>query len=233
MTAEERLIAYVDGELAPRERAAFEAEMAADPALAARVAQHRRLAARLSAAYAPVLEEPVPPQLVVLASAANDAGRRRPLALPRWAAMAACLVVGVLGGRAFWPDDAPLAVRGGELVARGGLARALTTQLASEPGAVKIGLSFRTHDGRYCRTFESAADHLAGLACRRDGGWVAQTATAWTPQAATDYRTAASATPPAVLSTVDALISGEALDAGAERAARDSGWQARAYSPGR
>jgi hypothetical protein len=232
MTAEERLIAYVDGELTLRERAAFEAEMAADSALAAQVAQHRRLAARVSEAYAPVLEEPVPPQLVALASAANDAGRR-PLALPQWAAMAACLVVGVLGGRAFWPDNAPLAVRGGELVARGGLAKALTTQLASEPGAVKIGLSFRTRDGRYCRTFESAADHLAGLACRRDGGWVAQTATAWAPQAATDYRTAASATPPAVLSTVDALISGEALDAAAERAARDGGWQARAYSPGR
>jgi len=232
MTADERLIAYVDGELGAQDRAAFEAEMASDPALAAKVARHRRLAGQVFGAYAPVLAEPVPPQLVALASAANDGAPRR-LGLPQWAAMAACLVVGVLGGRAFWPDNAPLASRGGQLFARGALAKALTTQLASEPGAVRIGLSFRSGDGRYCRTFASASDRLAGLACRQGGSWVAQVATAWSPQASADYRTAASATPPAVLAAVDAMIAGEALDARAERAARDQGWKPAAYSPGR
>ena len=37
MTRDERLIAYLDGELAAAERAAFETEMADDPALAAEV----------------------------------------------------------------------------------------------------------------------------------------------------------------------------------------------------
>jgi len=223
MTPDERLIAYVDGELAPRDRAAFEAEMAADPALAARVAQHRRLSARLSGAYAPVLDEPVPPRLIALASAANDQGPRR-RQLPPWAALAACLVLGVVAGRVLWPEPGPLMSRGGELVARDGLETALTRQLASEPGVVRVGLTFKGRDGRYCRTFASAADRLAGLACRRDGRWVAETTTAWTPQTATAYRTAASATPPAVLAAVDAAIAGEALDAAAERAARDRGW---------
>jgi anti-sigma factor RsiW len=224
MNVEERLIAYVDGALPAPERAAFETEMAADPALAARVEQHRRLAARVSGAYAPVLEEPVPPHLTALAGAANDRGPRR-AGLPRWAAMAASLALGVLAGRLLWPDQGPLATHGGDLVARGGLETALTTKLASDPGPVKVGLTFRSRDGRYCRTFASPADRLAGLACRRDGRWVAQTTTAWAPQPSPDYRTAASAMPPAVLAAVDATLAGEAFDAAAERAARDRGWK--------
>ncbi len=226
MTPDERLIAYLDGELSEQDRTAFEAEMAADPALAEQVAQHRHLGALIADAYAPILHEPVPPQLVTLASAANDTdtGRRR-LVLPQWAAVAASLALGVLAGRELWPERGPLAAHGGELVARGGLERALTTQLASDGGAVRVGLSFKARDGRYCRTFQSAPEHLAGIACRGDGHWVAQTTTAWTPQPGADYRTAASALPPAVLAAVDAMSQGEALDAPAERAARDRGWK--------
>ena len=44
----ERLIAYLDGELDPEARAAFEAAMAADPDLGARVEAHRELGASLS-----------------------------------------------------------------------------------------------------------------------------------------------------------------------------------------
>jgi len=224
MSAEQRLIAYLDGELSPAEREAFEAELAADPALAAQVELHAALSARVARTYAPVLDEPVPPRLTAIASVANDRGGLMS-SLPRWAAMAACLVVGVLAGRAFWPQGGPLAMHGRALVAQGGLDQALTHQLASDPGAIRVGLSFRARDGRYCRTFQSPDDHLAGLACRGDGRWVAETAVAWTAQAQPDYRTAASATPPAVLAAIDAMIAGEALDAGAERAARDRGWK--------
>lgn len=224
MIAEEGLIAYLDGELSADERAAFEVELAADPALAAQVELHQALAARVAATYAPVVDEPVPPRLVAIASAANE--REKPWAsLPRWAAMAACLVVGVAAGRAFWPQGASLAMHGQALVAQGGLEQALTRQLASDPGAIRVGLSFRARDGRYCRTFQSPGDHLAGLACRGEGRWVAETTTAWNAQAQPDYRTAASATPPAVLAAVDAMIAREALDLGEERAARDRGWK--------
>ena len=222
MTSEERLIAYVDGELGAQDRAAFEAEMAADPELAAQVAAHRRLAQSVAGAYAPILEEPVPPRLAPLAGAANDRGRRPGLA--QWAAMAACLALGVLAGRTLWPQQGPLVTRGGALLARGDLDKALTKRLAADGGVVRVGLTFKALDGRYCRTFESAADRLAGLACRRDGGWAVQVASAWSPEPAAGYRTAASPTPPAVLAAVDATIAGEALDAAAERAARDRGW---------
>jgi hypothetical protein len=141
--------------------------------------------------------------------------------------MAACLLVGVLAGRALYPDQGPLATRGGALVARGGLEKALTTQLASQGGGViKVGLTFKDHDGAWCRTFESAPDRLAGLACRADGRWVARTTSVWTPAAAgPEYRTAGSDTPPAVLAAVDAAIAGAPLDAAAERSARDGGWK--------
>lgn len=222
MSREERVIAYVDGELAGPELARFEAELARDASLSAEVAQQQRLKARLNRAYAPVLEEEVPPRLVMTAGVANPPGR---FAWAPWGAVAASLLVGLLIGRLALPAGGPLTVAGDGLVARGALARALDTQLASDGGAVRVGMTFRTAEGRYCRTFQSAGDRLAGVACRDGDRWVARTTTAWAPAAGPAYRTAASETPPAVLATVDALIVGDALDAAAERAARDRGWR--------
>jgi hypothetical protein len=227
MTASpETIAAYVDDELSPQARAAFEVDMAADPGLAAEVARQRALRARLAAAYDPVLAEPVPLGLRMTATAANEPRRSR-LGLPQWAALAACLVVGVAIGQSLSPPGGSLVSEHGTLLARAGLARALTTQLAADGGAVKVGLTFRDAGGGYCRTFLSRADRLAGLACRRDGRWIVQTASAWAPDGAPQYRTAASETPPAVLAAVDGLIAGAPLDAGAERAARDAGWAGR------
>ncbi|HLZ77582.1 anti-sigma factor [Phenylobacterium sp.] len=220
----ETVAAYVDGELSPEARVAFEAQMASDPALAAEVARQRALANRLAAAYDPVLTQPVPLALALAAQAAND--RRGPQIGARgWAAMAACLAVGAAVGLAVRPAEGPLASRHGALIAQGGLSAALTTQLASDAGPVRVGLTFRTAEGGYCRTFEMAADRLAGVACRDGGRWTARAVSAWTPPAASAYRTAGAETPPAVLAAVDSLIAGEALDARAERAARDSGWK--------
>jgi hypothetical protein len=222
----ETIAAYVDGELSPPAVAAFETLMNAEPGLAAEVGRQRALRARLAAVYDPVLSEEVPLALRMAATSANDVRRPR-LGLPQWAALAACLVVGVAIGQSLSPVGGHLVSEHGTLVARAGLARALTTQLAADGGAVKVGLTFRDAGGGYCRTFLSRADRLAGLACRRDGRWVVQTVSAWAPQAAPQYRTAASETPPAVLAAVDGVIAGAPLDAAAERAARNAGWAAR------
>ena len=220
-----RVMAFVDGEMDAAASAAFEAEMAADAALAAQVAAHRGLAWRLHGAYAPVLDEPAPLRLTLAAQAANDPLTPRRPWLP-WAAMAASLVLGVIGGRATLAPPEGIAV-GSELPGRLQLARALDSQLAAEPGEVRIGLTFRDATGRYCRTFQSPPDRLAGLACRGDAGWRLQTATAWAPTPSPAYRTAASDTPPVVLAAVDQAIRGETLDAAQERAARDARWAAR------
>ena len=85
----------------------------------------------------------------------------------------------------------------GELVAAGALARGLQEQLASVPdsaGTVAVGMTFRDHDGHYCRSFViEDAQVLAGLACRQpDGRWQVpvvmdseRAATGGLPQAAT------------------------------------------------
>ena len=224
MDPELRVMAYVDGELDAAERAAFERELAADPALQREVAREERLRAQLNLAYAPVLDEPVPSTLTLAAQTANDPGRgnRR---VGQWAVMAACLVLGVLVGRAALPDRSPVASEHGALQVRGEIAQALDQRLAADAGAVRVGVSFRSKDGRWCRTFQSAPQRLAGVACRDDDGWRAQALAPWKPDAHATYRTAGSETPAPVLAAIDDLISGQPLDAAAERAARDRGWR--------
>jgi hypothetical protein len=218
----DRVMAYVDGELDAAARAAFEAEMNADPGLAAEVAAHRGLAGRLARTYGSVAHEPVPLRLTLAAQAANEPKPLRQPWIP-WAAMAACLAVGVIGGRMTLSPPEPSVGR--ELSTRTELARTLDRGLAADAGEIRIGLTFRDQSGRYCRTFQSTPDRLAGLACRGDAGWRLMTASAWTPAPEPAYRTAASETPPAVLAAVDQAIRGETFDAAQEKAARDANWR--------
>lgn len=218
------IAAYVDGELDTDAQARFEADMAGDPSLADEVAAQRRLRARLAATYDPVLAEPVPLNLTIGAAAANDRPARR-FGLPQWGAVAAGVVAGLLVGRMAAPQaNGPLTAENGALAARGQLAQALNQRLAADTGSIRIGISFRANDGRYCRTFQSARDGLAGLACRDRDRWQVRTVTTWVP-ANVDYRTAGAEMPPEVLAAVDALIAGDALDAAAEHAARTRGWR--------
>jgi hypothetical protein len=116
---------------------------------------------------------------------------------------------------------ADVATEGGALIAAGSLADALDTQLASNQpgdGAVRIGLSFEDKAGRYCRTFEGLV--LGGIACREDGHW--QLERAMKGQANSDYRQASS---DELASAAAAMMRRGALDAAAERAARDAGWR--------
>lgn len=247
MVSEEMLAAYVDDELDDASRTAVELEMMGDPELVRRVEHHRSLRRALRAAYDPVLDEPVPDRLIDAARAAPaDPARssviplrpapRAPVgrwSIPQWTAIAASLVVGALVSalvlRAF--HAAPIGARGGQLVARGALASALSTELASRetPGApVAIGITFVSKSGRYCRTFTlRGRDALAGLACRDDGAWRIEVLARSEPSAASSgaYRQAASSMPRAILDTASSEMAGEALDARAEAAARAQGWR--------
>ncbi|MFN3514743.1 MAG: anti-sigma factor family protein [Phenylobacterium sp.] len=227
MTDEATILAYVDGELDAAQAEAFETAMAADPDLAERVARHAELRQAVGGAFAEVLKEPVPERLAEAATAAvvvrPHFGRLGAWGPPQWAAMAACLVAGVFVGRLLI-EPSPFASRGGELLAQGALAGALESQLAAEPGPIRIGLSFRDRQGAYCRTFAIEKDALAGLACKDGGGWAVRIAAAYQAQSG-EYRMAASAAPPAVLAAVDDAIAGEPLDGEAEAAARATGWR--------
>ncbi|HZZ34508.1 MAG TPA: zf-HC2 domain-containing protein [Caulobacteraceae bacterium] len=232
---DERLSAYVDGELDEPARAEVEAAIAADPALAERVATHRRLRLRLSDAYAGALDEPIPDAWTQLTRSApspivdlaRERARRRPApAWTGWAAIAASLAAGLVIGRLVLPSQGLISGAGASMIARGPLDRALTEQLASaQAGApIRIGLSYRSNEGRYCRTFQARAG-LAGLACREGDAWRVRMAVSQPPAPRTEYRTAGAETPAAVLSLVDETIAGEPLDARAEAAARARHWR--------
>ena len=152
--------------------------------------------------------------------------------LPQWVALAASLVIGILAGRLAFRTGGSDAIstRNGRMMAGGLLADALTTQLASRQGAaqpVRIGVSFKSKSGQYCRTFSMHAPAVAGLACRAPDGWRLQVLAGAQEQGgpAGAYVQAASSTPPAVVAAVNQEISGEPLDARAETAARNRGWK--------
>lgn len=239
---DDTLMAFVDGELDAAQCADLERALVGDVALQARVAAMRSQRQRVAAAFAAVLDEPMPDRLALLLAnapaapaaavvdlAAARAARAPRAAMPGWAqwgGLAASVVLGVVLGMQFGGrgDAAELAVRDGRLVARGAIDQALSTQLASAGSApVAVQLSFVARDGSYCRTFSTAA--LAGLACREDGQWAVQTlaATPVTPDGA--LRQAATSLPRAVLEAVDQRIAGEALDTAGERQARDKAWR--------
>lgn len=246
---DDTLMAYVDGELPPADAKRVEQAMAEDAALAARVARLRNVRRALRLAYDSVTREPIPERLrallgdvassepapaprapvVDLAQARAQAPPSARAATPRmWTAIAATLIIGVLAGRAFLPTN-PFETRGGQLYAAGALSEALNTRLASDAGnanaASRIGVSFRAHDGDYCRTFMQSARNkgVSGLACRTDAGWAVRVAVT-DPAEHGVYRQAASPAPQ-VLSMVDDLIDGDAFDAQQERDARDRNWR--------
>ena len=262
LTEDDRIavMSYVDGELPPADHAAFEARLAHEPALAGAVTRERTLRASLQSAYAPVLDEPVPAGLLDLLAmpepataraaneplphAINDTRRAalphaRRWAFPQFAAMAACLVLGVLlgtrvlaphppaGGDTLALDVAP----DGAITAQGALRDALEQSVAGtvlDPNAkVGVGLSFRDHAKDYCRTF-TLDSSSSGIACKQRDGWVVahlEHGTNAREGEAGAYRTAASPLSPALLQAIDAMRDGDTLDAAAEAAAKAKGWK--------
>lgn len=244
----ETLMAFADGEPDPVLRARVEAALRDDAALRQRLAALQVQRKRLTQAFDTVLDEPVPDRLTrllqtptvaqpalaqtpVVNLAGVRAERARMRGMPswvQWGGMAASVVLGVLLGTQLGGKkaDSDLALNQGRLFASGTIAQALATQLASEPQAttgVVVQLSFVDKAGRYCRTFSTSA--VAGLACLHGGQWAVQQMNAVDSQPGTEVRQAASALPRAVLDAVDQRIADTALDATAERLARDRGWR--------
>lgn len=237
--SEETLMAYADGELEGAERESIERALASDPGARARLEEHRRLRNRLTGHYGPVAQEEVPERLLAMLGATRPEGltslsaaREKKRALPRvwqrYGAIAASLAVGILAGQLISEGgESPIAAQSGVLVAQGGLATALETQLASaqEAGsATRIGLTFQDRQGRVCRTFDGAA--MSGLACRSDGEWQVLLAAAGARQDS-EFRQAGS---PAIIEVAQEMMAGAPLDGPSERKAKASGWEISAVA---
>lgn len=229
---DELLMALADGELDEVTRARVERAVAEDPALKARLDVQQRLRARLAAHYAPAVGEDVPERLRAMleTNVVSFAPARR--ARPMWqtfAALAATLVLGLALGRTLTAPG-PIGIERGTMVARGALADALETELASAQApdaATRIGVTFNGADGRLCRTFDGAA--ASGLACRNEAGWQLMMTAAGSGGRQNEFRQAGSGNP-LVLQAAQEIMAGEPLDAAAERRARDSGWRGSSAS---
>lgn len=221
MTDDPDFYAWLDGELPEPQASAMAARVAADPELASFAEQHRAMARRLAAAFAPVAAAqiserlraaatPKPAEVVDLASVR---ARRR-----RWSVMglavAASLALGFTIGGVLPRNGSSFRSEGVQLAAAGPLNEALDTQLASagDQAGIRIGLSFRDQSGRYCRTF--TADVQSGLACRSGEGWTIEGLVRGEPKSG-NYRMAAGEAP-ALGALVDSRLAGEPLDATAE-----------------
>ena len=230
--SDETLTAYVDHELDAESVAAVDAAIARDPQLAARVERQRALREAVHAAYEPVLDEPMPRRLLDLATGGPAPAfvRSRRWAWMEWGAVAASLALGIVIGAALLREsttDGELVSQHGRLIAAGRLAVALSEQLASSQPAhapVRIGLTFLSRDGKYCRTFALEEGAQAGLACSDAGTWRLEVL-AQAPGDAGEYRKAGGPLPPAVLRALEERMQGTTLDAAAERAAKDRGWK--------
>lgn len=229
----EQIAAYADGELEGDAAHEVERAIAADPELQRQVEAHRQLKLRLSAHFAPLVDQPVPDRLTapLRASASPDnvvdfgtAIRQRDERAgwkTRWSrvagpALAASLVLALVGFG--------LSGRSPEGYAEGELAAALDEQLVvTQPldAPVRILLSFRNGEGHFCRGFSTASN--AGIACHDDRGWRLRQVVAGKKARTGDYRQASS--PEAqVMTAIQEMASGPALDAEAERQALQAGW---------
>lgn len=92
LDGEADLHAFVDGRLAPGERAAVRARLDADPAAAARVREWREQREALRDLHAGLLDEPVPPALLAAAQRVDERSSRLGR-WQRWGGMAASLAL--------------------------------------------------------------------------------------------------------------------------------------------
>jgi hypothetical protein len=249
MTAGEKVMALVDGQLAPAEVPALVQELARNGALVAELQGYLAMSSsRLAQAYAAKIDEPVPRQLidkvmatpiqataprpasVSLSLAARLAGwLRASCRVPTWSLAAAPALA---AAAAF---AVAVAVQPAGHGGRGGLASldvsaALENTASGKEAAiasVRPILSFNSKTAGWCRQFEARMGEKTaqGLACRGQGGeW---RLIASTPPTATrsGYMPAGAGRRKMIDDLVTTMIAGEPLSFEGEAVAIKKRWQ--------
>lgn len=253
MSDDERLSAWLDGELPPDEAKRLEERLAAEPVLARRLERLREADREAQHAFRAVDGTPLPQAVLDLlqdgdAERSREAQnvqvvRLRPRAprffqVPVAIAAGVALVAGFLVHDLLAPrgvgDDAALPTSG--LIAGDSrLYRMLETAPAGEPvelpggGSAEVVLTFQANDGDWCRQFRlgTAGSALQGLACRQPGGWQLETATFAGPGPSdATFQQAAGGAPAALEAAVRARLGGrEPLGREEESRVISVGWE--------
>jgi negative regulator of sigma E activity len=253
MTDDERLSAWLDGELPRGEAKRVEERLIAEPALARRLERMREAERKAQHAFHAIDATPVPQTVLDLLK--NDRADRSQEArgahvvslrsrVPRFfqvpvaIAASVALVAGFLVRDLIAPqgvgDELALPVSG-LLAGNSGLHRVLETAPAAEPVRLAGGrnaevvLTFQAENGDWCRQFligtEGSALH--GLACRQPDGWRLETASFAAPGAPDSaFQQAAGPTPAALEAAVRARLGGsDPLGSEAEIQVISGGWE--------
>lgn len=227
---ETRIIAWIDGALSAEEAAEVAAAVAANPDLATLAERHRKLRARFESAFAPLLADPTAglkrrtARIVSLAAVREERAAALPRPAPRWrtwvwpSAVAAALLIGLLAGHGAGPGA--IGDRGDALALAAPIGQALDTQASGELGTVNVAVSFKDHDGRYCRGF--VAQYIGGVACKETSGWQLRYAAPVDARKG-DYRQAGGDA--ASAKVIATMIAGDPLDAAGERKAIAAKWR--------
>lgn len=256
--SDETLIAYADGELDEQTRLVIESAMRQDSSLTRRVArlraardesvyadQHHPSAVHGRRGANVVQLAAIRAQRLAAQQAVRKAASRRHWGWLEWSALALVMVLGLAAGKfglAKWqpgwfgdstPAPTEVISRNGLLVAQGRLAASLSQQLggaASQADTeVRIGLSFLSNEGTYCRSFTlvGMTQDLVGLACRASDEWrvpvLVQHGRPLPTMGA--HRMAGTEMPTAVLEAIDQRIVGGMLDTRTELEALRRNWQ--------
>lgn len=227
---DQMLMAYADGQLDPAQAAEIGAVLARDPAARDKVRRFRETAELARAAFAPVVDEPLPERLVAAARRTPPAnvvpfrsrtGRAAPLwTLPLAASVA--LAVGLSGGWWLGAGSEP----GAGLVAAA-LERAASGETVRRGDlAVTVASTFPAADGGWCRTFLRGQGEAAasGFACRvGEGDWDIRALLPDEDVGA--YAPASADEPPPLDSVIDAVRGGPGLSVTEEAALIARGWR--------
>jgi hypothetical protein len=218
------LSALLDGALSHEEAEALRQRLSAEPALARRLEELRRVDEAMRGAYASVVEEPVPRRIVDLVTGGKRvAGRRLAWPLAAVAGLAAGFVIALLALRNPPPPGPPgLLADRGAVEERSPLHDVLETLPSGETRELGSAwsatprLTFRSTEGLACRRVDlaGARGSLEAIVCRRDGVWRAELI-GYAPgqKAAGDglYHPATGGTPSRIDDAVSSMMRGEPL----------------------
>lgn len=255
---DEKLSAYLDGELDDAARAEIEALLAADPQVAQRLEALALANSDFVESADAITDAPASPalarQLAALHVAAAGGGnvvafRKAPRLLDiltdrRALAACAALAVGALAVQNALPPTAPASQlpADGLILASSPLGKIFETAesgtQAEAPGHVEamMQFSFANQDGQPCRVADLAAASGASrvVACRETGGWRVAVAsfTARKPAGGTDlYQTASGPGGDAIETYLDAAMADSPYSADDEAALITAGWPTPNASP--
>ena len=253
MSDDERLSAWLDGELPPSEAKRLEERLSAEPALARRLERLREADRKAQHAFHALDASPMPQTVLDLlkdedAARSRDAQQAQVVRLqprrPRFFQMPVAIAASVALVAGFLIHDlmAPQGAGGetalpvsGVIAGNSGLYRMLESAPAGEAvdlagsGVAEVVLTFQANDGDWCRQFRlgTAASALHGLACRQAGGWQLETASFAGPDpSGATFQQAAGATPAPLEAAVRARLGGgEPLAPGEESHVISEGWK--------